>query len=152
VANKTLYLVDTNVLREFGATGNAAVGAWLSTIDDDQLRISPVVYREMRQGCESERRRCLAVGKDISKVEKALAALDRFETDYADRQIPITLEIERVVASMLGAKGKNERDVIIAATAKLHDLVVVTRNRRDFVGRGVRILNPFKSPPIIECV
>ena len=133
-----------------GSRGNAAVRAWLGTIDDDQIRVSPVVYREMRQGCERELRKLTAKGGDTAVVLQALAALDAFERDYADREVPQTMAIEREVAKLLGASGKNERDMVLAATARVHDLVVVTRNVKDFVGRDVRVLNPFKPNPPIE--
>lgn len=146
----TLYLFDTNVFRELGARGHAQVRAWLNTINDDQIRVSPVVYREMREGCEREFRKRKERGKDSADVEAALAVLDQFEKDYADRQVPITLAIERELSKLLGAKGKNERDMILAATAKVHGLVIVTRNVKDFHGRGVRVLDPFKKTPKIE--
>lgn len=146
----TLYLFDTNVFREMGERGHAQVKAWLETINDDQIRVSPVVYGEMREGCERELRKRRKAGTDTTQVEAALAALDQFEKDYADREVPITMAIQRQLTQLLGAKAKNERDMTIAATAKVHGLVVVTRNVKDFQGRGVRVLNPFnKSPQIV---
>lgn len=148
---RELYLFDTNVFRGM-ADGDVQVRAWVDTIDDDQIRVSPVVYREMRGGCERELRKRQATGKDTQPVEAALAVLDQFEKDYADRQIPITLAIQRELTKLLGAKEKNERDMTLAATAKVHDLVIVTRNVKDFRGRGVRVLDPFKKKPTIETV
>ena len=92
----------------------------------------------------------VAAGNGNVSHEAALAVLDQFEKDYADRQVPITLAIERELSKLLGAKGKNERDMILAATAKVHGLVIVTRNVKDFHGRGVRVLDPFKKTPKIE--
>jgi predicted nucleic acid-binding protein len=56
------------------------------------------------------------------------------------------------VARLLGAKEKNQRDMVLAASARLHELVLVTRNVRDFEGRSVRILNPFDKVPKIRTV
>jgi toxin FitB len=148
----TLYLLDTNVFREMGARGHAHVRSWLKTINDDQIRVSPVVYRELREGCERELRKRKARGKDAADVEAALAAFDRFEKDYADREVPITMAVQRELTKLLGAKGKHEHDMTLAATAKVHDLVVVTRNVKDFAGRGVRVRNPFNKSPKIERV
>lgn len=150
--SRTLYLIDTNVFREFHPRGHANVRAWLATIDDDQIRVSPVIYREMRGGVEAQRRKLVRNGKDTTLADGALAALDQFEKDYEDRQVPATLAVEGAVAKMLGAKGKNTNDVVLAATALVHDLVVVTRNVSDFAGRGVRVLDPFKKPPTIVTV
>jgi predicted nucleic acid-binding protein len=147
-----LYLFDTNVFREMGSRGNAQVRAWLGTINDDQIRVSPVVYREMRQGWERELQRRKQAHKPVDDVEKKLADLDRFEKDYAEREVPITMRVERELAKLVGAKGKNERDMILAATARVHDLVLVTRNVKDFEGRGVRLLNPFTKVPKVETV
>lgn len=147
-----LYLLDTNVFREMGTGGSAQVHTWLNTINDDQIRVSPVVYREMREGCERELRKRKERHTDLAVVEAALALLDQFEMDYADRQIPITLAIERELTKLLGAKAKNERDMTLAATAIVHGLVIVTRNVKDFKGRGVRVLNPFKKATKIEIV
>ena len=150
--DRPLYLVDTNVLREMHPQGHANVRAWLKSIDDDQIRISPVAYREMREGRERQRRKLLDSGGDTTQVDASLAALDAFEKEFEDRQIPITFAIEREVAEMLGAKGKNADDVMLAATARVHDLVIVTRNVDDFVGRGVQVLDPFKRKPDIKQV
>jgi toxin FitB len=149
---RTLYLIDTNVFREMGSGGNSQVRAWLATIDDDQQRVSPVVYQEMREGRERERRKLAAKARDTSKVDAQLAALDQFEKDYADREVPITMGVKRELTKLLGAKGNNERDMTLAATARVHDLVIVTRNVADFEGRGVRVLNPFETKPAIRTV
>lgn len=147
-----LYLFDTNVIREMGPRGNPQVRAWLRTINDDQIRVSPVVYREMRQGWERELQRRKQTGKLADDVEKKLADLDCFEKDYAEREVPITMKVEREVAKLMGAKGNNERDVILAATARVRGLVLVTRNVKDFEGRGVRLLNPFTKAPEVKAV
>jgi predicted nucleic acid-binding protein len=148
----TLYLLDTNVFRELGTRGHAEVRTWRNTIDDDQIRVSPIVYRELRQGCERELRKRKERGKETSDVEAALAALDQFEKDYADREVPITMAVQRELTKLLGAKDKNEHDMTLAATAKIHGLVIVTRNVKDFAGRDVRVLNPFQKSPKIERV
>ena len=151
--SRPLYLIDTNVFREIGRTGgNANVMAWLDTVDDDQLRISPIVYQELREGWERERVRFENKGRDTTPVVAQLALLDDFEQAYEDRQVPITMAISAEVARMLGAKGKNHRDVVVAATARIHGLIVVTRNVADFVGRDVDVLNPFLQNPQVQRV
>lgn len=146
------FLIDTNVLREMHRQGHANVRTWLKSIDDDQIFISPVVYREMREGRERQRQKLLKSGGNTTQVDAALTALDDFEKEFEDRQVPITFAIERVAAKMMGAKGKNADDVVLAATAHVHDLVIVSRNVNDFVGRGVKVLDPFKKIPKIQQV
>ncbi|GAN98670.1 MULTISPECIES: PIN domain-containing protein [Komagataeibacter] len=149
---RPLYLIDTNVFRAMGDAGNSYVKAWLDTIDDDQYRISPIVYQEMREGRERERIRLEKKGQDTARVIAQLAALDNFEREYADRQMPITMKISGEVARMLGVKGKNERDVVLAATARIHGMIIVTRNVADFAGRDVDVLNPFQQNPQVRRV
>ncbi|MER8887502.1 hypothetical protein [Mesorhizobium sp. M0816] len=49
---------------------------------------------------------------------------------------------------MLGGKNKDRWDLALAATARVHGLILVTRNIKDFAGRGVHLLNPFEDPPL----
>lgn len=146
------YLLDENVIKAMGVGGNDEVRAWLATVDASDLRVSAVTFIEKRQGLERERRRLVKSGADTNRYDAGLAALDRFEADFADRQVPIDLAVSRETAAMLGAKNKNQRDVMIAATARVHDMVVVTRNVKDFVGRDVLVLNPFSKSPTIKRV
>ncbi|WP_292514841.1 hypothetical protein [Methylobacterium sp.] len=55
-------------------------------------------------------------------------------------------------ARLLGAKDKNQRDRALAATARVHGFVLVTRNVDDVRGCGVRVLNPFRQDPAVETV
>jgi hypothetical protein len=146
----TLSLVDENVLREMAAGGNARVRAWFATVNDDQLRVSAITFLEKREGWARRRRKLAAQGKDTAPADHALAALTAFEDAFADRQVPVDMHVSREAATMLGAKSKNQRDTLLAATARVHNLVVVTRNLKDFEGRGVRVLNPFEKDPKVR--
>lgn len=150
--SRLLYLIDTNVFSAMGSKGDANVKAWLDTVDDDQYRISPIVYQEMRRGREKQLADLIRKNQDTSQVVNYLAALDRFEQDFEDRQVPITMAISAEVARMLGAKSKNYCDVVLAATARIHGLIVVTRNVKDFTGRDVDLLNPFDLNPQVQHV
>lgn len=147
----TLYLVDLNVLQELHPHGNKNVRVWLESVDDDRFRVSAITFLEKREGLERERKRRLTKKQDASDVDAALQAVEQFEILYADRVLPVDVRVVREWARLKGAKGKNDRDVALAATARVHDLVVVTRNVDDFDGRGVRVLNPFaKQPKIVD--
>jgi predicted nucleic acid-binding protein len=78
--------------------------------------------------------------------------LDAFGDAYADREVPIDRKIADEWARLLGASKKHERDMALAATARVKGMVVVTRNVDDFVGRDVRVLNPFDKTPEIRTV
>ena len=148
----TLYLIDLNVLQEMGPKGNARVRAWLETVDDDALRLSAITFYEKREGLERERKRRLARGLEITDVDAALAEIAAFEVLYADRVIPIGIKEVAEWAKLMGAKGKNDKDTALAATARVNDLVIVTRNVKDFKGRDVRVLDPFVAKPAITIV
>jgi predicted nucleic acid-binding protein len=137
----TGYLIDENVLREFGSRGNANVRKWLATIDDSDLRLSVATLFEKRRGAEALKRR------DPRRAAELLKAIAAVEKAYADRIIPVDAAVVAEWTRMLGAKNKDRWDMALAATACVHDLVLVTRNTRDFEGRGVRLLDPFRDPP-----
>lgn len=139
----TLYLLDENVLRELRTRGNAHVHRWLATVDDTDLRLSVVTLFEKRRGAEALKRR------DPSRAAKLLAAIDGLEKDFADRIVPIDVPVVAEWARLLGQKSKDRWDLALAATARIHGFVLVTRNLSDFESRQVRLLNPFANPPIV---
>ncbi len=137
----TLYLLDENVLREAGARGHEKVRRWLATVNDTDLRLSAATLFEKRRGAQALKRR------DPERAAALLAAIDALEKSFADRILPIDAPVVAEWTRLLGAKNKDRWDLALAATARVHGLVVVTRNVQDFAGRGVRVLNPFKDPP-----
>lgn len=138
----TAYLIDENVLREFGARGNAKVRKWLATVDDADLRLSDATLFEKRRGAEALKRR------DPSRAAELLKAIAAAERAFADRILPVDREVVEEWTRMLGARNKDRWDMALAATARVHGLVLVTRNIKDFEGRGVRLLDPFRDPPL----
>lgn len=134
------YLLDTNVLRELGKTSpHKNVAAWLKSLDDADLAISALTVREIAKGVVKLR-------KTKPDTAAALAATVAAIFDAFDGRI---LPIDRAVASIWGeALGESEKhvdDAGLAATARVHGLIVVTRNVKDFDGRGVKVIDPFKS-------
>ncbi|MBI1404391.1 MAG: PIN domain-containing protein [Porphyrobacter sp.] len=134
------YLLDTNVLRELGKTSpHKNVAAWLKSVDDADLAISALTVREIAKGVVKLR-------KTKPDTAAALAATVAAIFDAFDGRI---LPIDRAVASIWGeALGESEKhidDAGLAATARVHGLIVVTRNVKDFDGRGVKVIDPFKS-------
>ncbi len=148
----TLYLLDVQVLQEMRPGGHADVWAWAASVDDSDLRLSAITCLEKRMGWENKRRDLIAKGQDTSQADAALRAFSELENEYADRIIPIDAAVSAEWARLLGAKRNNTMDMALAASARVHGLVLVTRNRKDFVGRGVTILDPFKKNPRPEAV
>jgi hypothetical protein len=137
----TLYLLDENVLREAGTRGNENVRRWLATIDDTDLRLSAATLFEKRRGAHALKSR------DPERSAALLGSIDALEKVFSDRIIPIDAPVVTEWTRLLAGKNKDRWDLALAATARVHGLVLVTRNVRDFAGRGVRVLNPFKDPP-----
>ncbi len=148
----TRYLLDSNVIQEMHSKGNALVRAWLATIDDDKLRLSVVTFQEARLGLDRERLRREKAGKDARDVLAKLAALDALAATFEDRIIPVNLAVADEWGRLLAVSGKNDRDTAFAATARVHDLVLVTRNVKHVTGRDVRVLDPFSKIPKIRTV
>lgn len=142
----TVYLLDENVLRELRDSGNVHVRAWHAATPEADLRISVMTLFEKRRGWERRQR-------DAPELAaKKLVALAAIEAAYGERVVPIDGPIMAEWARLLGAKDKNQRDMALAATARVRGFVLVTRNVEDFRGRHVLVLNPFKTPPTIETV
>lgn len=143
-----LYLLDTNVVSEIqkGTACNRNVRAWLDTVDDDALRLSVMTILEARKG----------VAKRARQDQNAAATYERRLEAIVEAYGHRIIEIDRLVADewgkMLGEKEKHRDDMAFAATARVHGLVIVTRNVKHFRGRGVRVLDPFRKSPAVATV
>jgi len=132
------WLLDTNVLSELrkGERANPGVRAWYAGAPAVELYTSVLVLGEIRRGIESVRRR------DAISATALEHWLGRMVEGFADRILPI----DATVADRWGALNVPDPvptvDGLLAATALVHDLVLVTRNVRDVSGTGVRVLDP----------
>ena len=140
------YLLDANVLREAGTRGHANVRTWLRSVPERALFISAVTLLEMRRGWEVRKR------LEPVLAEVRLAGLSVLEEAYAGRIVPVDRDIAAEWARLLGEHDRNRDDTALAATARVRGFVVATRNVRHFRDRGVRVLDPFKAPAVIETV
>jgi toxin FitB len=132
------YLLDTNVVCETRRPSpNANVVRWFEAVDADDLYLSVLVLGEVRQGIERLRPDSPARAAEIE------AWLDILERDYADHVVPITAEVAHEWGRLNAPKPRPVVDTHMAATAKVHDWTLVTRNRRDVEGTGARVLDPF---------
>ena len=136
------WLVDTNVLSELrkGDRANAGIRAWFADAREDELFTSVLVLGEIRRGIESIRRR------DLPSAIALEQWLTRLATDFADR----VLSVDARVADRWGSLNVPDPiptvDGLLAATALVHDLVLVTRNLRDVERTGVRLCDPTATP------
>ena len=135
------YLVDTNVISEIrkGARGNPGVVAWYATVTDEDLCLSVLVLGEIRKGVELKRRR------DPAQADLLEAWLDQIKIAFGARALPVDATIIEAWGRMAAIRPIPIPvvDGLLAATAKVHDLTLVTRNEADVADLGVKILNPF---------
>lgn len=141
------YLLDTNVLREMHPRGHKNVRMWLATIDDPELCISALTIKEIQEGIARTH-----VRRSTQQTLDAQHRLDALVQAYRDRIIPIDREIAAEWGRLVGTEAKHNDDMALAATARVRQLVLVTRNVKDFRGRGVEVLDPFKKPARIITV
>ncbi len=137
-----MYLVDTDVISEArkGKQGNAGIRAFFSraTHEGAELYLSAVTIGELRQGVERIRHQ-----GDKSQAQRLEQWLLRVTSAYADRILPFDEETAHVWGRLRGPNPENPIDKQIAATALIHDLVVVSRNVAHYAPTGVSVANPF---------
>jgi predicted nucleic acid-binding protein len=136
-----MYLLDTNVVSELRrGRPHGAVLAWLESIDDKDLHLSAVTIGEIQAGIEITRE------QDRDKAAEIEAWLEQVAETY--NVLSMDARTFRSWARLMHRKsGHMIEDAMIAATAAVHNLTVVTRNVRDFEHLGVQTLNPFDTRP-----
>jgi predicted nucleic acid-binding protein len=132
-----MYLLDTNVVSELRKPKpHGAVIAWLQGVEDSMLHLSAVSIGEIQAGIELTR------AQDPDKAVEIEAWLLLVANSY--NVIPMDSAAFRVWAQLMHHKSETVyEDAMIAATASVHGLTVVTRNVSDFKQFGVPLLNPF---------
>ena len=138
-----MFLLDTNVLSEVRKVGDgkadANVVAWLSTVDAATLYLSAMTLMELELGILRIERRDAAQGTRL-RTWMTHHVLPEFQ----DRILPVDAAVALRCASLHIPDPRAERDALIAATALLHGMTVVTRNIADFEATGVPLLNPWE--------
>ena len=134
-----MYLLDTNVVSELRRPRpNGAVLAWIADVPAEQLFLSAVTVGEIQAGIEITRE------QDLAKAEELEVWLDKVLASYA--VFPMDAPTFREWARLMHRRSDTiTEDAMIAATAIVHRLTVVTRNVRDFTQFGVELQNPFQS-------
>jgi predicted nucleic acid-binding protein len=133
------YLLDTNVLSELrrGHRADEGVARWFATVPEESIFISVLVLGELRQGVERIRRRDPASAARLERWLHALLAT------HSDRFVPVDERVADLWGRLCVPDPLPAIDGLLAATALVHDLTLVTRNVRDVESTGVRVLNPF---------
>jgi len=135
---EVMYLLDTNIVSELRRPRpHAGLIAWLSGIAPDQLFISAVTLGELQAGVENVKQ------QDTGRAEIIEGWIDSVAASY--NVLPMDGGAFRCWARLMHGKPADLiADAMIAATAAVHNLTVVTRNMRDFERLGVPALDPFR--------
>jgi len=132
------WLIDTNVLSELrkGVRANPGIRAWFADAREGELYTSVLVLGEIRRGIESIRRRDAASALALEQW------LERLAGDFAERVLPVDARVADRWGSLNVPDPMPTVDGLLAATALVHNLVLVTRNVRYVARTGVRLWDP----------
>jgi len=136
-----VYLLDTNVVSELRRRRpHGAVLAWLRIVPESDIHLSAVTIGELQAGIEITRE------QDPAKAAEIETWLEQIAASY--NILPMDVRAFRSWARLMHRKPDDLiEDAMIAATATVHKLIVVSRNVRDFQRLGVKALDPF-SPVV----
>jgi predicted nucleic acid-binding protein len=139
-----MYLLDTNLISELRKlrhkTANPGVVAWADSVSPHDLYLSAITIEELERGV------LLAAHRD---PQKGLALRSWLENQvlpaFEGRILPVDTAVARRSAKLQVPDPFPFRDSLIAATALVHSMVVVTRNTADFERSGATLLNPWSN-------
>jgi len=130
-----MYLVDTNVVSEARRGAAEAVG-WLRSVDPLAVHLSVITLGEIMRGVALKQK------SDPQTASRLAQWLQTLRRDHADRILPVTDAIAVEWGRIAALRPRGDADGLIAATAIVHDLIVVTRNVGDFDDTRASVLNP----------
>ncbi|AOM42989.1 type II toxin-antitoxin system VapC family toxin [Xenorhabdus hominickii] len=139
-----MYVLDTNVVSELrkirAGKADPNVAAWAENVDAAALFVSAITIMELELGI------LLIERKDATQGAILRAWLEQHVLpEFSERTLPVDTAVAQRCARLHVPDRCSERDALIAATALVHGMTVVTRNVADFQSSGVTILNPWES-------
>ncbi len=140
------YLIDTCCISELVKNKpNQNVVKWFADRDELSIYLSVITFGELRKGIEK-------LPDSKKKKELNRWVKEDLNQRFKNRVLNITIEEVNKCGEILAAAEKSEKplpaiDSLIAATAQVHDLSVVTRNTQDMEGSGVEVINPWTYEP-----
>lgn len=137
-----MFVLDTNAISElrraqFGKADRRFV-EWADSVSPSDFYVSAITIMELEIGASQMERKDVTQGAALrSWLEKQVLP------SFGGRILPVDVEVARCCARLHVPDRKNERDALIAATALVNKMTVVTRNVADFASTGVALVNPW---------
>jgi toxin FitB len=131
------FLLDSNVVSELRKQRpHGAIVAWLDSVREEDIGIPAIVLGELQAGAKITRK------QDTAKAAELDRSIDEISGGW--EIVDLNASIAREWAKLVERRNRSLfEDAMIAATARIHSLIVVTRNIKDFESFGVEVLNPF---------
>lgn len=139
-----MFVLDTNVISELRKVrigkSDKNVSAWSERVNAADLFVSSITIMEIELGVLSVERKDATQGTHLRAwFEKQVLP------EFSKRTLAIDTSVALRCSSLHVANKRNERDALIAATALVHGMTIVTRNTDDFKPTGVALINPWDS-------
>ena len=137
-----MYLLDTNIISELrkakSGKANKNVVVWANSVSATSFFLSAITILELETGLLLVERRDSAQGSILRSwlTDQVLPA-------FSERILPVDTLVAQCCAKLHVPDPRSDRDALIAATALVHGMTMVTRNVDDFATTGVDILNPW---------
>ncbi len=142
-----MFLLDTNVVSEVrkGRRSDSNVSNWYAGVEESALFISSLTLGEIRRGIELARQR-----GDVGQAETLEAWLETVVERFSGRILTVDADVADTWGRMSTLRPVPVVDALLAATAGVHDMTLVTRNISDVEGLGVHVLDPFSPPQPLQ--
>lgn len=139
-----MFVLDTNLVSELrkakSGKADAGVVEWVASVLPASLFLSAITILELEMGVRQIERRDTTQGAMLRTWLNGHVL-----PAFADRILPVDLAVAQCCAGLHVPDPRSDRDALIAATAIVHGMIVVTRNVADFSPTGVQILNPWRN-------
>jgi predicted nucleic acid-binding protein len=138
-----MYVLDTNVVSELRKVrlgkADLNVAAWAQSVDAADLFVSAITILELELGVLSIER------KDATQGALLRSWLEQHVLpEFSGRTLPVDTAVAQRCARLHVPDKRSERDALVAATALVHGMTLITRNVADFLPTGVAIINPWE--------